>query len=409
MAPGLRKILDLIKTKPTDQRLIDRFLALVNDLGDVERFDATLQLSKILIPKMPAKALELSWSMFKAGNKEHENLQIIAQVLEVLGKSGKAAAIRADADRLTKFKLGSPEQEITRNNIEKTVQSVKGDSKSQFSDSFHTKTGNKAVAIFDLSNAQGNAKPTGVELEATSPRKEPNKKSPLGSLDSNPPPQKKVTKSEISENEFARNSPTKNSVVALSDAAVGAGIPEAIPRKEPSSHSKALFDSMDSRRVDKITVSAKDSAISLKHMAIMDDPASWHDHVKRLLSDKNWDDLLAFLTAVISNRDHAFVIDVMSKEGLLKIDIRFAELWIDALLAGKQERRAFRFMLGALKDEPLMSWAKMVKNRLALVTESLGLDGIDWAESEGVSALRRRMLLVRPRLGVYVVLPTILS
>lgn len=408
MAPGLRKILDLIRTKPNDQRLIDRYISLVNELPEAERNDATWHLSKILVSKMPDKALELSWSMFKAGSREQENLKLIAQALEVLGKAGKAAAIRADADRLTMSKLGSPEHLLARNNIEKTVQHSKNDSQTQFSESLNTKTSNNVVANFDLSNASSEPTFRDSKHESSKLHQEEKKLSqvePVGSIQS---ANGKLFEAEKDRTDTNHPTASKDSKLRSSSDVASPGIPEAIPRKEPSSHSKALLSGVDSRRAEKMTVSTNELPKNLNQMPDTHNVVACHEYVSRLIGEHKWEDLIIFLRVILQNQNETLLVEIMSKNSLAKIDIHFAELWIDGLIATKQERRALRFMVGILTDEPHMAWAKMVKNCLPQITEGLGLEGVVWAEGEGVSALRRKVQLARPRLGIYVIFPPIL-
>lgn len=408
MAPGLRKILDLIRTKPNDQRLIDRYISLVNELPETERNDATWHLSKILVSKMPEKALELSWSMFKAGSREQENLKLIAQALEVLGKTGKAAAIRADADRLTTSKLGSPEHLLARNNIEKTVQLLKGDSQMQFSESLNTKTGNNAAVKFDLSNASSEPIGKDSKYEASKSHQEEKKLSQLEQVGANQSAKLKSFDAEKNQTQTNSSTANKDSKLRSTSDVASAGIPEAIPRKEPSSHSKALLSGVVSRRADKMTVSTNELPKNFNQMPAANDVVACQEYVSRLIGEHKWEELMTFLRMTLLTQNENLLVEIMSKNSLAKIDIHFAELWIDGLIATRQERRALRFILGILTDEPHMAWAKMVKNRLPQITEGLGLEGVVWAEGEGVSALRRKVQLSRPRLGIYVIFPPIL-
>jgi hypothetical protein len=139
------------------------------------------------------------------------------------------------------------------------------------------------------------------------------------------------------------------------------------------------------------------------------DPAACRVFVKELISESRWSDLLLFFDEVFEDRGDPLMVELFHAHKLAKIDLEFAARWVDSLIANRQERRALRFMHQLLIDEPHLSWAKMVKSKLDLVTERLRLRAISWREAEGVSALRLQIEQVRPKLGLYIALPPMAS
>jgi hypothetical protein len=233
VAPGLLKILDLIKATPSDQRLLSRYLSLANELSDEERSEAIIQAAKVLVTKVPQAALDLSWDLFKSGKLEQDSLVVMASAMEGLGKSGKAAAIRVDAIMLTAHPVGSKENEEARRRIDTTLGSAQGKPKSQFAIDSVTRTNNN----------------TGPEIV-----------SPVSQLQKSPVQQIKPEKPTISADNVVTKSPQAPEIVqqpipqfdlqessshpVMEKKPTAAGIPEAIPPKQPSNHSKGFLERM---------------------------------------------------------------------------------------------------------------------------------------------------------------------
>ena len=414
MAPGLRKILDLIKATPNDQRLLSRYVSLANELSDAERCEAIIEAAGVLATKAPQAAIELAWGLFKSGKLEQEALVTMASAMESLGKSGKAAAIRVDAIRLTSHPVGSKENEDARRRIDTAIGLSQQKSKSQFSVDGVTKTNNN----FAGENANPPSQP--VQIKPSTPLKaeplvsEPPavpakvQKVPVAAhaepdATAMPPGVKKTT---------AQTAPQFDLDAASNAAEVlprstEAGIPEAIPPKEPSNHSKAFLSRMARTQS---SIASRDPGIKNSKMGPLPSPQdqdACHRYVKALAEANRWDDILAFIYEGFEGLNNPFLIVLFETHSFSKIDIQFFAAWLDVLIANQHERRALRLCLQILNDEPQLSWAKMILPRIETITGRLCLQEMHWREAEGVAALRKKISRLQPKSLIYPVLPTI--
>lgn len=395
MAPGLKKILDLIKTSPKDDRLLSRYISLSNELNEAEQAEATLRVVEVLISKVPEKGLDLAWKLYKSGKFEKEALSNIAVALDTLGKTGKATALRVDADRLQTLPDGSKEKEQARQRIETTVGAVKGSSKSQFSIDEDTKTNGGVVRDKSMpkSGIMSGAPATtsSVDPQIVSKMKEPD----LVGL------QEKAA--DVAHFDLI-------SKVAPEDPAAtttGAGIPEPIPRKEPSSHSKSILDRLSRTQASVAGSSPVEKQDQAGSIPTSSTPSERVDYIRELISTNSWDELLQYINVSFHGSNDPVLLQILETEALAKIDIQFASLWLDVLIANHQERRAVRHIVQILSEEPHHSWAKMVRPRVDQIVERLGLQSLIWTETEGVSVLRKRIAGLQPMLRVYPILPAI--
>ena len=74
IGPGLARLLDIIKSNPTDTVLVDRFLVLAADTPEYERVDAVLRLGGALIQTAPRRAIEVSWMVYKSGLRDMRSI-----------------------------------------------------------------------------------------------------------------------------------------------------------------------------------------------------------------------------------------------------------------------------------------------------------------------------------------------
>ena len=396
MAPGLLKILDLIKATPSDQRLLSRYLSLANELSDEERSEAIIQAAKVLVTKVPQAALDLSWDLFKSGKLEQDSLVVMASAMEGLGKSGKAAAIRVDAIRLTAHPVGSKENEEARRRIDTTLGSAQGKPKSQFAIDSVTRTNNN----------------TGPEIV-----------SPVSQLQKSPVQQIKPEKPTISADNVVTKSPQAPEIVqqpipqfdlqessshpVMEKKPTAAGIPEAIPPKQPSNHSKGFLERMVRTQSAVLAgVSSLDEGMESFWPSAQDHSAC-HSYIKELVQGNRWGEILRFINESFDGLNDPFLITIFEAHHLTKIDIQFVGLWLDILIANCQERRVLRLCLKILTEEPQLSWAKMIRSRIEIITGRLGLGPMDWREADGVISLRRKIATLRPNSLVYPVFPSI--
>jgi hypothetical protein len=400
VAPGLKKILDLIKSAPTDERLLDRYLSLAGELPNLERGDAMIQVTRILIPKMPTKALELAWNLFRSGQLEQEALAAMASVLEALGKSGKAAALRVDAMHITSHPSGSRENEEARRRIDTTVSLIQGGTKKQFLVDSATATNNKP-------SASRFSEPASREIPSDPPltkKPESADKNVEAAHTSHMPVAMTMdlaadSTSELNQAQFDLDA--QSGLVSDGAASTEAGIPTAIPRKEPSRHSKAVMERLVQTQASVATDSRPfDFQPGPQYPSPLDSEAC-QQYVKELVLGNKWSEILAFFDATFESLENPLLLTLFEDHKLTKIDIQFAQLWIDILIANHQERRALRLIHQTLIDEPHLTWAKMLRPRVERIIERLCLGNLDWNEADGVMSLRKKIAILRPKTFVY--------
>ena len=412
MAPGLLRMLDLIKSSPANDRLVDRYLVLVADLKPAERADATLKLAETLIRIAPKRALDIAWGLFKVGTKEEDSLEIIALALETLGKPARAALVRSETQRLKVVPLAYEVSEHLRKSVEESISAAVSGDKGDLSAKLDEVTkGHKPILTeaelvaspdikiekvaeiqFDL-GAHTPAPQTVLIQNQTSPER----------VFSSVAPQDQLVQTRDS-NPVAH----RESVARVSAAMPGAGIPEAIPPKEPSRHSMAMLEKKPAISIQRSQADLLESNIDpypIESMA----PADLKQRFKELLASENWEILISFLNESSNHWHDPILLDVFPKKRLQMLDVRFAAAWIDILTGARQERRALRFMIHCLIEEPHLAWARMIWSKIKPIQKSLNLNEFDWRESEGVTALRSQIEQLRPRTRCYCVPPLIAS
>jgi len=110
MSKGLAKLLDSITNNP-DQRLIDRYLALITDIeNESEKRARALDLAATLVNQKSDEAMRIAHMVFKADPQNLRSLDIIIESLEDRGSKGKAAVLRNERAKLVSLKDEQPEK-----------------------------------------------------------------------------------------------------------------------------------------------------------------------------------------------------------------------------------------------------------------------------------------------------------
>ncbi len=378
MGPGLAKILELIDANPADSMLVDRYLILASDIPEHERVDATIQLASSLLKRNPRRALEVAWMLYKSSLRDMDSLELISQALDDLGKSHKAAIIRSEMKRINNDQLSDDVKRLARLTIEEHVtNTILGrDNGVQWNPNENTQSQQISFAEFNLDGSVPKQEP---EALVSSFLETQQIDSLIDDLRLEPAPARFVQTPKQEANA---------SVARVSAATPGAGIPEAIPPKEPSKHSIGMF----SRVVNHVTEHNEASFRPIEES---------RKRLKSLVAAEKWDGVYNLLQEAFSTADDKILLSLFQQHKLAQIDLRYAEFWIDILIAAKQERRALRYILQKLNEEPHLAWARMVYPKIKIIRESLDLTSFEWHEAEGVSALRDNTAKMRPRLGCY--------
>ena len=376
MGPGLAKILELIDANPADSMLVDRYLILASDIPEHERVDATIQLASSLLKRNPRRALEVAWMLYKSSLRDMDSLELISQALDDLGKSNKAAIIRSEMKRINNDQLSDDVKRLARLTIEEHVtNTILGrDNGVQWNPNENTQSQQISFAEFNLDGSVPKQEPLVSSFVETQQID-----SLIDDLRLEPAPARFVQTPKQEANA---------SVARVSAATPGAGIPEAIPPKEPSKHSIGMF----SRVVNHVTEHNEASFRPIEES---------RKRLKSLVAAEKWDGVYNLLQEAFSTADDKILLSLFQQHKLAQIDLRYAEFWIDILIAAKQERRALRYILQKLNEEPHLAWARMVYPKIKIIRESLDLTSFEWHEADGVSALRDNTAKMRPRLGCY--------
>ena len=406
MAPGLLRMLDLIKSSPANDRLVDRYLILVADLKPAERTDATLKLAETLMRIAPKRALDIAWGLFKVGATEQESLEIIAGALETLGQPGRAALVRSETQRLKvaplAYEVSQPLRKSVQESISVAVSGDKGDLSAKLEE---VTKGHKPI----LKEADVAASPdVRIEKVAEIQFDLAGKSSTAQTVLILDPIVPEYALAKVTQEDQASKTIDVNpaahraSVARVSAAMPGAGIPEAIPPKEPSRHSMALLEKKPAVSIQRNQPDLLESNIDPYSMESMA-PADLKQRFKELLASENWEILISFLNESSTYWHDPILLDVFPKKQLQMLDVRFAGAWIDILTVARQERRALRFMIHCLIEEPHLAWARMIWSKIKPIQKSLNLNEFDWRESEGVTVLRSQIEQLRPRTRCYCV------
>jgi hypothetical protein len=298
--------------------------------------------------------------------------------LDDLGKSHKAAIIRSEMKRINNDQLSDDVKRLARLTIEEHVtNTILGrDNGVQWNPNENTQSQQISFAEFNLDGSVPKQEPEALGSSFVETQQID---SLIDDLRLEPAPARFVQTPKQEANA---------SVARVSAATPGAGIPEAIPPKEPSKHSIGMF----SRVVNHVTEHNEASFRPIEES---------RKRLKSLVAAEKWDGVYNLLQEAFSTADDKILLSLFQQHKLAQIDLRYAEFWIDILIAAKQERRALRYILQKLNEEPHLAWARMVYPKIKIIRESLDLTSFEWHEAEGVSALRDNTAKMRPRLGCY--------
>lgn len=446
MGPGLVKILNLIKAKPSETMLIDRFLVLASDLGEYERVDATLKLATSLILAQPRRAIEVAWMTYKSGNKTRECLEIIVGALEKLERFEKVAAIKNELLKTDSLLVTEEVKDLAKITIEEHIANVVSGaadpeiSRQNHIDSF--KSSSEETSSFKLQSSPvvdlghidiapvmqfkipdvasdpllptSEARNRVTEIDSRNQRK-------MFSLTQESPLVDGGERVEAGIQE-----PQKiDSIVRISFNEPNEGIPEAIPPKESSqlsskfmedaarlNHKKPKSDPLKSddregysdsnqarakkKRKDYLSVDSDES----KDESVISEKSLFDSFVVAI-SREDWERVLEDVERYIKLYGGEKLLAYFENRKLYQIDLRFSSAWVDLLLRTQQERRALRFLIQKLSEEPQLAWAKMVWSKIPSITDALDLTPIHWREAEGVAVLRNKLATQTTRLGCY--------
>ncbi len=387
MGPGLARMLDMIIKTPSDTMLVDRFLVLASDIPELERADATLKLARSLLPLQPRRSLEIAWMVYKSGLKDIDALHIICDALEKIERPNKAQLIRVEIRRIGNLQISAEARQRSRQTIEDHVSTTLSGGPDAFTAEAAEITRSELLPVARDADAVAKSdheiSPTDVVAEDQ---------------------QLKAVSGE-SPVDMAR-------IVRISRVARGdmsEGIPEAIPPKEPSrhlagidaEHAASVATRYSVRREGSTPNFTPETGHSAYRRGMTADER--RQRLKDLVKAQEWESVLELLNHSFADASDRTLLHVFEQNNLSKIDIRFAGWWVDILTQSHQERRALRFILQKLAEEPHLAWARMFWPKVPLLIERLDLEPIDWRESDGVSELRAKISGLRPCGGVYVV------
>ncbi len=407
MSPGLMRMLQLIDINTNDSMLVDRFLVLAADMPEHEKLEATLKLARTLLKKAPRKAMDVAWMVYNSSLRDGESLDLIAEAFEKLGKRAKADVIRSELKRINNANLSPEVRNLARLTVEEHVTTTLAE-KIQDPDQ-------KIPIAVDLSSDSPMAtlnlesllapQPSAVPADPLIASKETPKVSILPAspqqtilIEPSPKPLSALPKSAQVTPVLDLNDRDASKVDSV--ALPSAGLPAAIPPKEPS---KVMVD-VKSKNVKKLSSSqtrASQAGIPLESSTTMIAFEKRFPRLEELAADENWERLLHLMQEWFPHADDPELLGLFERFGLERIDIRFAELWVEILIAAQHERRAIRYMVTRLSEEPHLAWARMFLPKIQKIVSRMDLMPVDWRESEGVLTLRDRIAQAKPRFGCY--------
>lgn len=399
-------MLNLIDTNPNDTVLVDRFLVLAADMPEHEKLTVTIRLARTLLKRVPRKAIEVAWMVYNSSLRDEDSLKLIAEAFEQMGKHGKADLIRSELKRIANNNLTPEVRNLARLTVEEHVTTTLAEKPTPAApeDVFNERDSVMPMATLSLdslpmideiktgpSPASG-----GVTMAATEQVAMMNGQTVM--LDQKNLPGVKSTSISSAQGAIESKSPGEQKIESV--ALPSAGIPAAIPAKEPSKIS-----------IETKSKSTQGLANAKTHASVArPKPEEFNTHLdnevqlnrlEELADSENWDRLLSILQTWFPNGDHPYLLGYFERRKIAKIDIRYAEFYLDVLISAKQERRALRFMINKLTEEPQLAWARMMLPKVEKITGLMALTPIKWRESDGVLALRNQMAAQKPRFGCY--------
>jgi hypothetical protein len=378
----------MISTNSNDSMLVDRFLVLASDMPEHEKVEATLRLARTLLEKSPRKAIEIAWMVYNSSLKDADSLSLIADAFDRLGKQGKADIIRTELKRITNGSLSQDVRNLARLTVEEHITTALAGKEASPAMVLDSPSG-IAETVFDLGDVSS---PVNEVVNPAKPHNlnatkivDPSATIGPGEvlLDLAMPAIESASRA-VSKNK-ANSSPQRNDVAAPSTPRVsavtpGAGIPEAIPPKEPSMHAIA-GKSRDVKKTSEIATQASLATHSFNSAQKIPETEQL-DRLEELAQAGHWDRLLGLLQSCYPLADHPYLLKYFERHNLNRIDIGFADFWLDVLIAARQERRALRFIVTRLTEEPHLAWARMALPKLHKITAIMNLSPIEWREVE---------------------------
>lgn len=405
MHPGLVRLLDLIRVNPQDTLLVDRFLILASDLEETSRADATLGLSEALLRKNPRRAIELAHMVYKAKPDNPQPIELMVEGLENLGRYGKATVLRAQLEKVRKAGGvdGGSSREVTEASvmtIEKELKFLAGielSSPSLSPNEPRSADEQKSVdllaaevpASVEKGNLSGPAQ-TILLGQRQKPEAEEHalqKTSVAPSLDLIPSHEMKIPVHRATQfsqakadgigghSHVAPGIPVFREIVREVDAAVEVNIDqgplsmvsnvrEAAAEFMQHSHHQIHYGDLEEQMLGKVRA----------FIQVEDWDGAWE------VIDQNW-----------PKADNAQAILLFKELKLERIDLRYMGWWLDALVFDRRPRYALTLMLDLLREQPHISLAKQLIGRIQNTLKVLGYRRVDWAESEGILALLRKL------------------
>ena len=369
MSPGIIKLLDMIAKSPVESMLVDRVLVLASDVPEFERAEIALRLSKVLLDGNPRRSIEISWMLFKSGLRDFDALGIICDALERLNKPAKAKLIREELRRLKNDTLSDFARGAARETIEKQVTAtLSGADDLEF------------AAVDEVTRTEARAAAAETDDTATPAPRAAVEVSPRETPDAEAKPKSNLYDPEIV---------ARRARISRINRVTGAeGIPEAIPPKEPSLHQEQGTS----------IIRAEVTRHSVRRTFT---PQELRQRLIDLVTAEEWEMVLEHLAKTSADEARGDLLSLFEERKLWRIDIRFAMWWMDILKDCREERRALRFALRQLAEEPHLAWARQIYPRVVEIASTMGFDPPSWRESEGVAALRHQIASLHPAGGQY--------
>lgn len=445
MHVGLVRLLDLIRVNPQDTLLVDRFLILASDLEERSRVDATLGLSEALLRKNPRRAIELAHMVYRAKPGETQPIELMVEGLENLGRYGKATVLRAELEKVRKAQQAEPDssREVTEASvmtIDKELKFLAGievapPAMAQM-DQPHEENP-KAVDLLPAAMRSDDARPrkpppppsipvfnpfqygaapssdgVGPKFDvpvagnpvptvifADSDKAEPMKH------DGGPPRLQRTsisrfdgegTGAHLDLNSRATRNSQANPVRLNSQVADGVPVfHDIVP--DVDDEEAAVIE--DHGRPQSIAYHPQVHAGPSSARRSVEDQAQVEqlvmERVEALLRAQHWDDAWEMIQEHWPKADNPKVLAMFREQNLARIDFRFMGWWLDALVVDRRPRYALMLMIELLREQPHMSLAKVLIDRIQSTLKRLGFQEVMWSESEGILTLLRKLDLAK--------------
>ena len=454
MSPGILKLLRAIESRPSESKLIDRFMMLVHEGPEEERSAARTQLGKILVEINPIRAIEIVFQEYKNGISRAANVAIIIKALVALKMPDRSAIVRNEMMRYWDKQLSQDDRNLAQLAIEEQVGVVLSNAANKnltleganplvnpsisndlsfsvdfglglvpnlgavpalteeiqytLDETFLTQSQMQSLTShhivepvhesepMHLAEPSDNAetvqiaRPVNIGAAVNIPEKK------LGKLEliSRGPTEGAIESPELDLGSMGRGD------VRMSVSSSGAGIPEPISPPKVSQYAQKIQGG--SLLVGKQMPQARGQIQRQSNTSI-----HGRENIVSQIEAGEWEEVLSVLEHDFSlQTDFEFLKGIFEQNKLERVDIRFAEWWIDILVECADERRAMRYIQQKLLNESNISWAQMCWPKVLLIRDRLELSHVEWDESEGVASLRRATFELKPRLLSYWIVPS---